>query len=484
MQTSSNVYHAFLAQVRERPDSPAMVFPGLTFNYEKLNRLVMAFNKKMIDLGVDSNSTIMVQSSDPLIVVASLLASAHIGASFVQDDEGLILPPELIVTHHFHTVEPERTPAKGSLLIDEKWSPATNLQTGGIPDPTIVANVDRPWLYVYTSGTTGLPKFLALTQRMVFERSMAVADEFVSGKTRVASLTPFNSRTFIARAIAALVNGATIVDGKDLEFWKQAGVTMVTGSVSQMNGFFRTKTLDQRIPIAEVIGSRLSKSDTRELLKHFVKVQDVFGASEANKVFANVSVLGLDNTVVTTGQKRDSTIELVDIDGLPVATGANGILRIRNPYIASGYIGDAKASSDAFRNGWFYSGDIAAWGDNGTLLILDRVDNILNVGGVKINAFIVDQILKSVAGITDAICFKSPKKDTPDELFAFVVFEEGCNQFQVTEIARQQCKAKLGAAFEPRVIRGVAGIPRNESGQPNRKACADLILELGKRKSN
>ena len=484
MQTSWNIYHAFLAQVRARPDFPAMLFPGLTFSYEKLNRLVMAFSKKMIDLRVDSNSTIMVQSSDPLIVVASLLASSQIGSSFVQDDEGLILPSELIVTHHFHTVEPERTPAKDSFLINENWSPATNLQHEGISDPMIAANVDQPWLYVYTSGTTGLPKFLALTQRMVFERSMAVADEFVSGKTRIASLMPFNSRTFIARALAALVNGATIVDGKDLDFWKHAGVTMVTGSVSQMNGFFRTKTLDERIPLAEVIGSRLSKSDTRELLKHFMKVQDVFGASEANKVFANVNILGHDDAVVTTGLKRDSTIELVDIDGLPVASGANGILRIRNPYIASGYIGDAKASSDAFRNGWFYPGDIAAWGDNDTLLILDRVDNILNIGGVKINAFIVDHILKSVAGITDAICFKSPKKDAPDQLFAFVVFEESCNQFQVTEIARQQCRVKLGEAFEPRVIRGVAGIPRNESGQPNRKACADLILELGQRKSS
>jgi acyl-coenzyme A synthetase/AMP-(fatty) acid ligase len=479
MLFNRNVYNAFLQEVRERPDALAIVFPEISFSYEKLNRLAMAFASKMNIAGVGANSTIMVQSSDPLVVLATLLATSRLGASIVQDNEGLLLPPELTVTHHFHTVEPERTPVAGSLLIDAEWSPALNTQQTQMAED----DPEKPWLYVYTSGTTGVPKFLALSQRMVCDRSKAVADEFLAGKTRFASVMPCNSRTFIARALAALLNGATIVDGKDFQFWHQAGVTMVSGSVVQMLGFFRTTVLNQRIPLAEVIGSRLLKSDAQKLLRSFVSVQDVFGASEANKVFANVSTLAPDGTTTTRGQMRDSAIEIVDIDGNLVAPGTNGILRIRNPYMAASYVGDPVASDDAFRDGWFYPGDVAAWGEAGTLQVLDRAGNILNIGGVKINAFIVDQVLRSAPGIRDSACFKNPKEGVPDELFAFVVFEEGCNRLQAIEIARQQCRAKLGPVLVPRVIRGVAGIPRGSDGLPDRKACAEFILELDKRKS-
>ncbi len=479
MPLNGNIYGAFVREARERPGAPAIIFPEVSFSYDRMDRLAMAFASRMSLAGVGPRSTIMVQSSDPLVVLATLLATSHLGASIVQDNEGLLLPSGLSVTHYFHTVEPERTPSADSLLIDAEWSPALS----PIQTPAAEEDPEKPWLYVYTSGTTGVPKFLALSQQMVCDRSKAVADEFLAGKTRFASLMPCNSRAFIARALAALLNGATIVDGKDFEFWRRSGVNMVSGSVAQMLGFFGTTTLNPRLPVAEVIGSRLLKSDAQKLLRSFVSVQDVFGASEASKLFANVSTLAPDGTVTTSGQMRDSKIEVVDIDGNPVAPGTNGILRIRNPYMAAGYVGDPVASQDAFRDGWFYPGDVAAWGEAGTLQILNRTDNILNIKGFKINAFIVDQVLRSATGIRESVCFKNPKEGAPDELFAFVVFEEGCNRLQAVEIARQQCRVKLGPALVPRVIRGVAGLPRGSDGSPDRKACAGFILELDKRNS-
>lgn len=476
MQAKRNVYRAFIRQVQEHPDTPAIVFPDLSFSYDKLNRLAIAFADKMSNAGVGKDATIMVHCSDPLIVIAALLAASRLGASIVQDNEGLSLPPDLTVTHHFHTIEPERTPVAGSVLIDAQWSPSQNTRQ------TEVAEVDpeKPWLYVYTSGTTGVPKFLAWTQRMVCDRSQAVAVDFQSGKTRFASLMPCNSRAFIARAMAALLNGATIIEGKDIEFWRQAGVTMVSGSVAQMLGFFGRHAPARRFPLAEVFGSKLSKPDTQKLLKSFECVHDVFGASEANKLFANVSSLAEDGSVVTRGQPLDSTIEIVDVDGKVTPSGTPGILRIRNPYLATGYLSDATATLESFRDGWFYPGDVAAWGERGTLEIFNRTDNILNIGGVKINALILDHVLRSVSGIRDAACFKHPRIDAPNQLFAFVVFEEGCNRRQVMEIARQQCHAKLGPAMVPGAIRGIGGIPRTPDGMPDRQACAALLLKIDK----
>jgi acyl-CoA synthetase (AMP-forming)/AMP-acid ligase II len=280
--------------------------------------------------------------------------------------------------------------------------------------------------------------------------------------------------------MAALLNGATIVEGKDIEFWQQAGVTMVSGSVAQMLGFFGKHAPTTRFPLAEVFGSKLPNAAIHKLLKSFECVRDVFGASEANKLFANVSTLGNDGSVVTRGQALDSTVEIVAPDGNAAGPGAPGILRIRNPYLATGYIGDPVASRESFRDGWFYSGDIAVWGERGTLDIFNRTDNIINIGGVKINALVLDHVLRTVSGIRDAACFKHPRIDAPNQLFAFVVYEEGCNRLQVREIARQECRAKLGAAMVPDVIRAIGGIPRTVEGMPDRRACAELLLKIDK----
>lgn len=480
MPPNANVYSAFLGQVRARPQADAIVFPEMTFSFEQMNRLAVAFAGRMSAAGVGTNSTLTLQSSEPSVVLATLLAASHLGASIVQDNEGLILPKELSVTHHFHTVEAGRTPADGSILIDSAWSPAYN--SGNFLNTT-EQDCDRPWLYIYTSGTTGAPKFIALSQRMVCDRSMAVAGDFLTGKTRFASLMPCNGRPFIARALASLLNGATIVGGKDLDFWRGAGVTMVSGSVRQMVGFFGETAVNPRLPLAEVIGSRLLKSDARRLLQSFETVQDVFGASEANRIFANVSTLCADGTVETKGQLRDTSVEIVDVDGSPAALGIDGILRVQNAYMANDYLGDVAAGQQAFRDGWFYTGDVASWGPEGTLLIRDRTGNVFNIAGLKINALIVDQIFRSVNGILDAACFKNPKDGAVDELFVFAVFADGCNRIQATEIARQRCRERLGQVLVPRVVRGVAGIPRGPDGTPDRKACADLILEFARRKS-
>ena len=193
MPPNANIYSAFLGQVLARPHADAIVFPEMTFSFEQMNRLAMAFAGRMSSAGVGTNSTLTLQSSEPSVVLATLLAASHLGASIVQDNDGLILPKELSVTHHFHTIEAGRTPAEGSRLIDSAWSPASN---SGNFVKTTEQDCEKPWLHVYTSGTTGAPKFIALSQRMVCDRSMAVADDFLTGQTRFASLISCNGRAF------------------------------------------------------------------------------------------------------------------------------------------------------------------------------------------------------------------------------------------------------------------------------------------------
>ena len=469
------ISESFTEQAVANPERVAIMYPDGALTFGQLNRLFISFARRMSAEGVTSASKIMLDTSDLQVVLATLLGAAHLGAGFVQWNDGIPTPDDLTITHRFHSTPTTTASTDNSILIDLGWSPAQN--PGDLPthDRT---DTDRLWLYLYTSGTTGIPKFVGLSQRMVIDRSIAVSDEFVGGKTRFASTMPILSRTYLIRALAALVNGATIVAGTDIDFWIRAGATMVSGSPAQMRPFLGERVLNLRLPLVEVMGSRLSLTDARDLLRSFETVQDVFGAAEANKLFTNVSTLDENGTMQTKGQLRDSEIEIVDINGAKVPTGEDGLLRVRNSYMVNGYLNDPDTEQSAFRDGWFYSGDVAAWGANGVLQIRNRADHVVNIGGAKINAFAVDSIFRSVDGIRDAVCFKNPKGNSVDELFAFVVFDDGCNRFQAIESARFHCRDKLGESMVPRIVKGVAGIPRRPDGSPDRQACAALILSI------
>jgi long-subunit acyl-CoA synthetase (AMP-forming) len=66
------------------------------------------------------------------------------------------------------------------------------------------------------------------------------------------------------------------------------------------------------------------------------------------------------------------TVEVVDRNGCALAPGKDGSVRIRSRHAAIGYIGDAKASKSAFRDGWFYPGDIGFLTEDSLLVIVGR----------------------------------------------------------------------------------------------------------------
>mmetsp|Transcript_1313 Transcript_1313/g.2657 ORF Transcript_1313/g.2657 Transcript_1313/m.2657 type:complete len:486 (+) Transcript_1313:94-1551(+) len=472
-----SLYGAFRATVELTPEADAVAFPDMVFSYEKIDRLVQSFAASLVRNGVDATSLIQLRGNDMLTQIAMLLSCAALNARVVQDSFGHPLPEELEVTHHFHVADPAQNPEDGSIAIDASWSPS---QMEG-PVPTMdEADPAAEWLYVYTSGTTGLPKFVPLSQAMVTRRSYAVAADFIPGKTRFATTMPAHSRAFLARGIAALLNGATIIGSVTSDEWITCGATMISGSVTQMMSHFNPPRPSIRFPIAEVFGSRLSDADGRILAESFDNVHDVFGATETNKIYTSVLSVGPDGTVMRSGHVVDGEVEVVDHDGVPVPAGVDGNLRIRNTYSANRYVGDATATDQAFRDGWFYTGDAASWDESGNLSIRARLGHVFNLRGAKINGFLVDQVIRSVAGIRDAVAFQNPKPNAPDELFAFVVYEEDANRVQAAEVIRLECEERLGASVAPAVIQGVAGIPRADDGTVDRAACQQLILHIRK----
>lgn len=472
----ATIYEAFRRQVMARPDAEALVFPDVRFTYAQLDRLVSTFAYKLAqENGAGPGSLLMLHSNELTTVVSFFLAASAIGAAIVERNDELIVPQGYQLTHHFHTGVTKGSYPPASRRIDEEWSPAR--LNADLPGPAAFA-ADSDFFFTFSSGTTGLPKVIPLSHDAVLRRSLAAGYDFKPGETRFAAILPVGSRPFMARALGALVNGAAIVDGTDSTFWLAVGVNLVSGSATQMKGYFAKTALARRIREGEVLGSRLLPRDALLLLNAFETVQDTIGASEASKFHVNRHTLDAQGRLLSRGESLDSEVEVIDVVSGQPTRSSEGSLRVRNAYLAKRYIGDEAASQQSFRDGWFWTGDSARWGADNLLDVSERTNNVINIGGNKIHAALIDRVLRSTRGIRDAISFRNPKPGADEEVFAFVIFEEGVNQLQAMEVARLRVEELLGRPFVPRVIRGVAGLPRLEDGTADRQACARFILEL------
>lgn len=484
MQQTNNIGFSFKDIALKNPDRPAIIFTDMEYSYLQLWQLVEAFAIRMREHGVGRGSVVYLNATELPVVVSSLLATSLLGARFVQNSGNLDLGDIMQISHFFHTADTDAKLDSASIQIDVKWSPVDtgSADTAGVPfegygDP------ESPWLTVFTSGTTGFPKFMNLSQRVVYDRSMAVKDEFVSGETRICSLFPSISRPFFSRAMAALLNGATIVDGHDPSFLQRVGANRITASTGQVKRYLEDTVLSPKIPVLEVSGSGLTDDDIAKLLRSFETIDHTYGASETNKTFSNFKTVSADGTIISKGGPRDSIIEIVTEDGSLCSQGQEGTVRIRNAYMASEYLNDSNAQKQAFRDGWFYPGDTGCWGVNGELEILRRKDQTINFSGTKVNPLSIDRILASVDGIIEAACFENPKEGITGELVAFAVFAENCNQIQVVATAKENCREALGDEMTPKAIRPINRIPRNSDGSPDREQCSQLVLEGIKRQA-
>jgi acyl-CoA synthetase (AMP-forming)/AMP-acid ligase II len=468
----------FEAVALATPDRAAIVFPEMEYSYGMLWALTKAFAVRMSEHGVDQSATVQLETADLPVMLASLLATSLLGARFAERTVSDELAVQFPVTHRFY-VDTSPAPSAAHVgVIDESWSPAelTASQKSGDAFCTDL-NPEMPWLLVTTSGTTGVPKVVGLSQRMVIDRSRAVSDEFQPGKTRFASLFPCSSRPFFARAMGALLNGATIVERGDWAFWTQAGVNRVSGSLAQVKSLQEDSIAGPTIAVVEVSGAKLRDSDARELLERFDLVDDTYGATETSKSFSNFITLASDGSLKRTGAPRDSIIEIVNASGTECGPLQEGEVRVRNAYIANTYLSGAIPGPVAQQGGWFYPGDMARWGHNGTLDILLRKNkNVLSFDGVKLNASILDSLMTEVDGILEAATFESPKEGSGD-IIAFVVFAPDCNRPQIIELARKACADALGAKFAPTKIWPLNTIPRRADGSTDREKCASLILQ-------
>ena len=469
----------FLDTARKFPDALAVYDEESKLKFRDLSRLVLLFAEHMQVCGVKQHSLVAVHTTDSSIIVVSALACALLGATWVFADEALESSDAINPTHMLVTSDaiPDNTKLP-IMLVDEAWlKRPLGIATEKAPFFPGFASASDDWLLFHSSGTTGRPKFMALSCETQLRRFRAIQHEFTPGVSKCVFLFAANSAPSLMRGLAGLCWGAAWVFSTDPHFWVDSAVTHVFGSPQQIGYLLSGVPFSKKLGKALIGGDGMPDNLASDLLDNFDVVVNTYGSTEANLIVENQKLRNADGSISTRTIWYDSEIEIVDEDDTPLSSGQEGIVRVRNPYLVKRYIGADAAQQAAFRDGWFYPGDRGVLDQERNFTICGRLNDRLNIGGVKINAVLLDYIMREIEGVEDAISFEMPDADGRPELIAFIKVRPGSYFSDIQKDITIQIAANLGNSAVPSRIIDADVIPRTENGKPNRSACIALVTQ-------
>ncbi|MEW2288178.1 acyl-CoA synthetase [Streptomyces sp. NPDC047841] len=329
---------------------------------------------------------------------------------------------------------------------------------------------------LYTSGTTALPKGAMMTHRaLVHEYLSAITALDLSAGDRPAhSLPLYHSAQLHVFLLPYLAVGATNLildapDGDRLFDLIEAGrvdslfapPTVWIGLAGRPD--FATRDLSglrkayygasvMPVPVLERLRERLPG----------LGFYNCFGQSEIGPL---ATVLAPDEHQ----GRMDSCgrpvlfvdARVVDEDGKDVPAGTPGEIVYRSPQLCEGYWDKPEETAEAFRDGWFHSGDLAVRDADGYFTIVDRVKDVINSGGVLVASRQVEDALYTHEAVAEAAVVGLPDERWIEAVTAVVV-----PRGEVTEeelIAH--VKARLAPFKAPKRVLFADELPRNASGK-------------------
>ncbi|MGV0793757.1 class I adenylate-forming enzyme family protein [Mycolicibacterium sp. XJ1819] len=341
--------------------------------------------------------------------------------------------------------------------------------------PTHEADERLTHVVFLTSGTTGAPKGVEISQRASWIRSRSLAPAYPRGP--FLCLFPFFHMAGWTLSQASWMVGTTVVfaDGGDTDAIIDAVQTHAVERTYVVPPVLR-RILESGADAATMPSLTTldtgSSSIARDLItmlwQCFPNCQTsiAYGSTEAGVV----SVLPPHDVA-----RRYSSV------GPPLpgveARLADEELWVRTPALFTRYIDDSVATSKVLHDGWYRTGELGEISDDGYLTIRGRATEIIRTGAETVSPSEVEAVLRSYPGIDDVAVIGLPDPDWGEIVTAVVVTN---GPTPAVDELRNHCAGRLSRHKHPRRVLAMPGIPRTASTQQvQRKALLSQVLQSG-----
>ncbi len=492
-----NICESLTVTARLLPDQIAIEFDDHRFTYAQLNAYSAAAAEHLIRAGVRPGDrvalmlpnapsfpvwyygalrigAIAVSISTRLapaevdFVISDCQAKAFVGSESARDAVQQALPESLSARFRVDDLT--------GMLTDGNEEQNTAGGIGRDANDWYVADPHDPALILYTSGTTGFPKGATLSHGNV--RSNVCAFNHLC-RTQPHDRVLLTVPLFHCFGQNALLNsvfnvGGTIILQKRFDL-NEARHLIAKHRVTQLYGapMMFGLLLDSCEPddLSSVnycfsAAATLPIQTSEAWQKKFgMPIHEGYGLTETSPFAAYNHRLRFQPGSI--GMAIDAVeIRVIDPDtGRPCQPGQLGEITIRGPNVMLGYWNRPEETAAAIKAGWFHSGDIGRLDEEGYLYIVDRVKDMITIGGLKVFPAEVERVLLDHPGVLQAAVIGIPDPVLGEQVIGYLVLDATDDPRQKLAEVKQYAKQHLGNYKVPRELIAVDELPRNAAGK-------------------
>lgn len=166
-------------------------------------------------------------------------------------------------------------------------------------------------------------------------------------------------------------------------------------------------------------------------------------------------------------------VRVVDAEGKDVGPDEPGEVLYRSPQLCSGYWRDEAATAEAFRDGWFHSGDLVRRDAQGYLTVVDRIKDVINTGGVLVASREVEDALYTHPAVAEVAVIATPDERWIETVTAVVVLRPDAAADEAELIAH--ARTTLAPFKVPKRVHFADELPRNQSGKLLKRVLRDQL---------
>lgn len=477
------------------PDKTALIFQGSCLSYREVDAQVNKLASGLKRLGIKKGDKVGILMTNSTEFVLSYYAIARLGGIIVplnimlkgeelkyilDDAEAKIL---LTMDSYLKVVEGIRAdlPKLGNVIGDLQQliaeETADKIEVDIDPHDIVV--------YLYTSGTTGHPKGAMLTHYNLVTNCEATQEHLKLNKQdcfmcvlpmfhTFAATVCMNTPIYLGATISII---ETFIPANVLRSLAEDRVTVFAGVPSMY-----TVLVNMDIPEGKYDLSHLrlcisgGSSMPVEILnrvenKFKVRITEGYGLSETSPVVTM--------NPPTEARKPGSIgiaipgveVKIFDDQNRELGVDQVGEIVIQGPNVMKGYYNLPEATEQAFRSGWFHSGDVGKIDQDGFVYIVDRKKDLVIVGGLNVYPREVEEVLYTHPAVAEAAVIGVPDELRGEAVKAVVALKQGQEATEKELI--KYCRDRLATYKVPRYLEFRDALPKTGTGKILKRALKD-----------
>ena len=467
-------------------DSPALMFGDRSWSFNALDRAADCVARHIAELGLRAGDRIAAYGRNSDLYFVTWLACVrggfvHVPINYALTGEELAYivrqsGARMVISAPALEANLAGIAVDFQLRFDDLLPIALNEYAPASVDPDL--DDESLAQIVYTSGTTAAPKGAMMTHRAMMAQYYSCIHnmEYAASDRALAALPLYHTAQTHAFTMPQLLVGARTIlieapiPAQVLELIEQERITsffapptvwisllrhpdFATRDLSSLEKVYYGASI-MPVPVLQELRERLPKA----------RPFNAYGQTEIAPVATILRPEEHDARPASCGRPvLNVETRVVDPDMNDVPPGTHGEIVHRSPQLLTGYWDKPEETAEAFRGGWFHSGDVGYFDEEGYLFIVDRIRDVINTGGVLVASREVEEVLFTHPAVFEVAVVGLPDEKWIEAVTAFVVLREGHTTDEAALIAH--ARAHLAAFKLPKRVAFVDTLPRNTAGK-------------------